>query len=176
MRRVVELGRQARVDLGAEAAPAAAPAGRRGRAARRAQADEIADELRVKEVEFGEVEASELRVKPNLPVLGPKLGKELREVRARARRGRFEELDGGRFQVDGHVLEPDEVLVERDRPGGLGGRHRRRGHGRARHDARRRAAARGARQRPDPRRERAAQGERPRDRRPDPPLDPRRAS
>ncbi len=27
--------------------------------------------------------------------------------------GRFEELDGGRFQVDGHVLEPDEVLVER---------------------------------------------------------------
>ena len=39
-----------------------------------AHADEIADELRVKEVEFGDVEASELRVKPNLPVLGPKLG------------------------------------------------------------------------------------------------------
>ena len=32
-------------------------------------------ELRVKEVEFGEVEATELTVKPNLPVLGPKLGK-----------------------------------------------------------------------------------------------------
>src|SRR5581483_7211568 len=27
--------------------------------------------------------------------------------------GEFEELDGGRFKVDGHVLEPDEVLVER---------------------------------------------------------------
>src|SRR5205823_5282277 len=27
--------------------------------------------------------------------------------------GRFEELDGGRYQVDGYVLEPDEVLVER---------------------------------------------------------------
>ena len=76
-------------------------------------ADEIADELRVKEVEFGEVEASELRVKPNLPVLGPKLGAALREVREQLRRGEFEELDGGRFQVDGHVLEPDEVLVER---------------------------------------------------------------
>ena len=27
--------------------------------------------------------------------------------------GRFEELEGGRFRVDGHELEPDEVLVER---------------------------------------------------------------
>src|SRR5207244_3900649 len=79
----------------------------------RAHADEIADELRVKEVEFGEVEASELRVKPNLPRLGPRLGADLSEVRERLRRGDFEELDGGRFQVDGHLLEPDDVLVER---------------------------------------------------------------
>jgi isoleucyl-tRNA synthetase len=76
-------------------------------------ADEIADELRVKTVEFGDVEASELRVKPNLPVLGPKLGAALRDVREQLQRGEFEELDGGRFQVNGHVLEPDEVLVER---------------------------------------------------------------
>jgi isoleucyl-tRNA synthetase len=76
-------------------------------------ADEIAAELRVKEVEFGEVEASELRVKPNLPVLGPKLGAALRDVRERLQRGEFEELEGGRFGVDGHVLEPHEVLVER---------------------------------------------------------------
>ena len=79
----------------------------------RAHADEIADELRVKEVEFGDVEASELRVKPNLPRLGPRLGADLREVRERLQRGEFEELDGGRFQVDGHVLEPEDVLVER---------------------------------------------------------------
>ena len=46
----------------------------------KAHADEIAEELRVREVEFGEVEASELRVKPNLPVLGP-------EARRRAARG-----------------------------------------------------------------------------------------
>jgi isoleucyl-tRNA synthetase len=52
-------------------------------------------------------------VKPNLPVLGPKLGPALRDVRELLQRGAFEELDGGRFQVDGHVLEPDEVLVER---------------------------------------------------------------
>ena len=34
-------------------------------------------------------------------------------MRERLQRGEFEELDDGRFQVDGHVLEPDEVLVER---------------------------------------------------------------
>ena len=34
-------------------------------------------------------------------------------MREQLARGEFEELDGGRFQVDGHVLEPDEVLVER---------------------------------------------------------------
>jgi isoleucyl-tRNA synthetase len=114
VRRVVELGRQARASsqlklrqplrrlVVAGASPIA-----------HGHADEIADELRVKEVEFGVVEASELRVKPNLPVLGPKLGAALRDVRERLARGEFEELDGGRFQVDGHVLEPDEVLVER---------------------------------------------------------------
>ncbi len=114
VRRVVELGRQARSSsqlklrqplrrlVVAGAAPSA-----------QGHADEIADELRVRDVTFGDVEASELRVKPNLPVLGPKLGAALREVRASLERGEFEELDGGRFQVDGHVLDPGEVLVER---------------------------------------------------------------
>jgi len=114
VRRVVELGRQARSSsqlkhrqplrrlVVAGASPVAFP-----------HADEIADELRVKQVEFGDVAASELRVKPNLPVLGPKLGAALRDVREQLARGEFEQLDGGRFQVDGHVLEPEEVLVER---------------------------------------------------------------
>jgi isoleucyl-tRNA synthetase len=113
VRRVVELGRRARDEarlklrqplrrLVAEGAPLAHGHG-----------DEIADELRVKSVDFGDVEASELRVKPNLPVLGPKLGGALKDVRERLQRGEFAELEGGRFQVDGHVLEPDEVLVER---------------------------------------------------------------
>jgi isoleucyl-tRNA synthetase len=114
VRRVVELGRQAR---SASQLKLRQPLRRlvvAGAAdAARGHADEIAEELRVKEVEFGDVEASELRVKPNLPVLGPKLGAALREVRERLQRGEFEELDDGRFQVDGHVLEADEVLVER---------------------------------------------------------------
>jgi isoleucyl-tRNA synthetase len=114
VRRVVELGRQAR---SASQLKLRQPlrrlvvAGASERA--RAHTDEISEELRVKDVEFGEVEASELRVKPNLPVLGPKLGSALRAVREQLQRGEFEELEGGRFQVDGHVLEPDEVLVER---------------------------------------------------------------
>ena len=114
VRRVVELGRQAR---SASQLKLRQPlrrlvvAGASERA--RAHSDEISEELRVKDVEFGEVDASELRVKPNLPVLGPKLGSALRDVREQLQRGEFEELDGGRFQVDGHVLEPDEVIVER---------------------------------------------------------------
>ena len=52
-------------------------------------------------------------MKPNLPVLGPKLGKELAAVRAALEAGSFEELDGGGFRVDGHELGPDEVIVER---------------------------------------------------------------
>ena len=65
------------------------------------------------EVEFGTVDASELRVKPHLPVLGPKLGKELATVRAALEAGEFEELPGGGFRAGGHELGPDEVLVER---------------------------------------------------------------
>jgi isoleucyl-tRNA synthetase len=75
-------------------------------------ADEIADEVRTKAVEFREVE-SELRVKPNLPVLGPRLGKELRTIQQALQAGEFEQLGGGRFRVAGHELEPHEVLVER---------------------------------------------------------------
>jgi isoleucyl-tRNA synthetase len=80
--------------------------------------DEIADELRAKRVEFGVVEAAELRVKPELRSLGPKLGKELPAVRAALERGEFEELEGGRFRVLGHELEPEEVLVERSAKAG----------------------------------------------------------
>jgi isoleucyl-tRNA synthetase len=75
--------------------------------------EEIRDELRVKDVEQGEVEAQELVVKPNLPVLGPKLGKELGSVRAALAAGDFEELEGGRFRVGDRMLGPEEVLVER---------------------------------------------------------------
>ncbi len=112
LRKVVALGHQARSASGlklrqplrrivVEGAPLAV-----------AHADEIAEELRVKEIEFGHVDA-ELRVKPHLPVLGPKLGKELGAVRAALQEGAFEQLEGGRFRAAGHELGPEEVLVER---------------------------------------------------------------
>jgi isoleucyl-tRNA synthetase len=112
VRRVVGLGHQARQSGGfkvqqplralvVEGAPLAAR-----------HADEIRDELRVKDVRFEPVDA-ELVVKPNLPVLGPKLGAGLGAVRAALASGDFEELGEGRFRVGEHELAPDEVLVER---------------------------------------------------------------
>ncbi len=78
-----------------------------------AHAGEIADELRVKEVVFGKVEATQLTVKPNLPVLGPKLGAALGAVRSALAAGEFEDLGDGRFRAANHELGADEVLVER---------------------------------------------------------------
>jgi isoleucyl-tRNA synthetase len=111
-RRVVDLGRQARAS---SQLPLRQPLRRlvvQGAPLAEEHADEIREELRVKDVEFGDVEATELRVKPNLPVLGPKLGKELGAVRAALEAGEFEEVNGG-FRVGGRDLSADEVLVER---------------------------------------------------------------
>jgi len=113
VRQIVELGRQARATSGLKFRQPLRRVVVEGADGARSYADEIAEELRVKEVEFGDVEASELRVRPNLPVLGPKLGAALRDVREALARGEFEELDGGRFRVGEYELSPDEVLVER---------------------------------------------------------------
>jgi len=113
VRRVVDLARQARSTSGVKFRQPLRRLVVQGADGASAYADEIADELRVKEVLFAEVDASELRVKPNLPVLGPKLGRELEAVRAALETGEFEELPGGGFRVAGHELGPGEVLVER---------------------------------------------------------------
>jgi len=112
VRRVVELGRQARSTSGIKLRQPLRRLVVEG-ADVDGHLEEVADELRVKDVELGAVEAVELRVKANLPVLGPKLGKELGTVRQALAAGEFEELPGGRFRVVGRELEPEEVLVER---------------------------------------------------------------
>jgi isoleucyl-tRNA synthetase len=112
VRRVVELGRQARSTSGIKLRQPLRRLVVEG-ASLDGHVEEIADELRVKEVELGAVEAVQLRVKPNLPKLGPKLGRELGTVREALAAGEFEELPDGRFRVAGHELGPDEVLVER---------------------------------------------------------------
>ena len=113
LRRVVELGRQARATAGVKLRQPLRALVVEGAPLAGGHAAEIAEELRVQDVVFGHVEASELRVKPNLPLLGPKLGKELGAVRAALEAGEFEELPGGGFRAAGHELGPDEVLVER---------------------------------------------------------------
>jgi isoleucyl-tRNA synthetase len=114
VRRVVELGRQARGEAGLKLRQPLRRLVVQGAGAAREHAAEIAEELRVKEVVFGPVEALEVRVKPNLPLLGPKLGKELGAIRAALASGDFEEIDGGGVRVNGRELSADEVLVERE--------------------------------------------------------------
>jgi len=114
LRRVVELGRQARATSGMKLRQPLRALVVEGAPLAENHAGEVADELRVREVLFGQVEASEIRVKPNLPLLGPKLGKELGSVRAALQSGDFEELSDGGIRVAGHELTRDEVLVERE--------------------------------------------------------------
>jgi isoleucyl-tRNA synthetase len=113
VRRVVELGRAARASASLKLRQPIRRLVVQGARGASDYGDEIAEELRVKDVTFGRVEALELRVKPNLPVLGPRLGRELGAVRAALAEGRFEALDGGGFRVNGLELGADDVLVER---------------------------------------------------------------
>jgi isoleucyl-tRNA synthetase len=112
VRRVVTLAHQARSASGLKLRQPLRSLVVEGASGARGHAQEIADEVRVKDVVFDNVDA-ELRVKPNLPVLGPRLGKELRTVQQALQAGDFDELGDGRFRAAGHELEPDEVLVER---------------------------------------------------------------
>jgi isoleucyl-tRNA synthetase len=74
--------------------------------------------LRVKEVALEERPTLRVTYKPNLPVLGPRLGKELPALRAALASGDVEELGDGRVRVAGHELGPEELIVERqEEPG-----------------------------------------------------------
>jgi isoleucyl-tRNA synthetase len=112
VRRVVALAHQARAGAGLKLRQPLRRLVVEGADGATRHTDVIADEVRAKEVVFGQVD-SELRVKPNLPLLGPRLGRELGAVRTALLSGQFEELPGGRFRAAGHELEPEEVLVER---------------------------------------------------------------
>jgi isoleucyl-tRNA synthetase len=112
VRLVVGLGRRARDAAGIKHRQPLRTLLVEGAPAAQGHAGEIADELRVKDVRFEAVE-SELRVKPNLRLLGPKLGSQLRAVQEALRAGDFEELEGGGFLVAGHQLASEEAIVER---------------------------------------------------------------
>ena len=74
---------------------------------------EVADELRVKDVRLEQIETSGLRVKPNFPVVAPRVGASMPLVKKALDAGEFRALGDGRYEVIGFVLEPAEVIVER---------------------------------------------------------------
>jgi isoleucyl-tRNA synthetase len=113
VRRVVELGRQARSTSGLKLRQPLRKLVIEGAPLAEAHLDEIGEELRVKAVELGKVEAAETVVKPDLPALGPRLGRDLAAVREALAAGEFEELPQGGFRAAGHELAPHEVLIER---------------------------------------------------------------
>jgi isoleucyl-tRNA synthetase len=109
VRRITELGRQARGD----ALPLRQPLRQmfvRGAALAKAHAEEIAGELNVKEVLFDEGPVARVQLKPNLPVLGPRLGAKLRDVSAALAAGEYEDLGDGRVAAAGEELGPDDVI------------------------------------------------------------------
>ena len=113
LREVVELGRQARAEENVKLRQPLRRASVFGSEAARLHLDEIREELRVKEVELLDSAPVRFSYKPNLRVLGPKLGPRLPEVKAALEAGDFEELGDGRLRAAGQELGPDELLVER---------------------------------------------------------------
>ena len=82
-------------------------------------APQVQDELNVKQVEpvTDESDVLEYKVQPNLRLLGPKYGAELRNIVAALNDANPAEIhgqvrSGSPVAVNGVVLEPDEVLVE----------------------------------------------------------------
>jgi isoleucyl-tRNA synthetase len=113
VRRVVDLGRRARAQSKLKLRQPLRSLLVEGVAGIEAYLPEIADELRVKDVRLDRIESTGLRVKPNFPIVAPRLGASMPVVKKALDAGEFRELDGGRFEVNGFVLEPAEVLVER---------------------------------------------------------------
>jgi len=111
VRRVVELGRQARATRGIKLRQPLRLAVVYGARRSASHADEIADELRVKEVRFETARQAQVLLKPNLPLLGPRLGAKLPAVRSALAEGRFR-VEGGVIHVEGEVLSTEEVIRE----------------------------------------------------------------
>ena len=111
VRDVVQLGRRARGEANLKLRQPLRRMYVRGASAAAGHADEIAEELRVKEVSFDQGPVARVQLLPNLRLLGPRLGSKLPQVRAALQQGDVEQLDAGRLRTAGEVLEPDEVII-----------------------------------------------------------------
>jgi isoleucyl-tRNA synthetase len=112
VRKVVDLGRRARVAAKLKLRQPLRLLLVEGVAGLDGYIGQIADELRVKQVRFGRIEA-QLRVRPNLPVVGRRLGGDVPAVRKALDAGDYTMRADGSVEVGRHVLGPDEILVER---------------------------------------------------------------
>jgi isoleucyl-tRNA synthetase len=110
VRRIVELGREARSTAGVKLRQPLRRVYVRGARLAREHAQEIAEELRVDEVGFDQGPVAQVRLLPNLRVLGPRLGRKVPEIKTALERGEVEELGGGRLRVAGEELEAEEVI------------------------------------------------------------------
>ena len=142
LRRVVELGRQARSASGLKLRQPLRALVVEGAPLAEGHADEIAEELRVQEVclrsrrgERAPREAEPPRARAEARA------SELGAVRAALEAGDFEELPEGGFRAAGHELGAGRGARRAPRQGGLGGRRLGRHDGRARSPPRRRAAS-----------------------------------
>ncbi len=113
VRRVVDLGRRTRAASRLKLRQPLRKLLVEGAAGIEPYLPEIADELRVKDVSLEQIETSGLRVKPNFPVVAPRLGASMPVVKKALDAGEFRALDDGGFEVMGFVLAPGEVIVER---------------------------------------------------------------
>ena len=123
-RRVVELGRAARASAGVKTRTplpkliVVFDANDRDRGALDGSSDLaeiVKDELNVKAVELRDAAEGLVKetVKPDLKVLGPKLGKDLPRVRQALADGRYERRDGT-IRVEGFELSDTEVLISHE--------------------------------------------------------------
>ncbi len=109
-RRVVEVGRRARVEAKLRLRQPLGRAIVRGADLARSHADEIKEELRVKELVFDESATVEITIKPDFRALGPRLGAKVKQVAAALGAGDYEERADGVVVAAGEELAPTEVV------------------------------------------------------------------
>jgi isoleucyl-tRNA synthetase len=107
VRRVVELGHQARGEAGLQLRQPLRRMFVRGAPNATAHAEEIGDELNLKEVLFDEGPVAQAQVKLNYPVVGPRLGAKVKDVQAALDTGAYE-VDDVILRAAGEELGPDE--------------------------------------------------------------------
>ena len=109
-RRVVEAGRRARSEADIKLRQPLSKAIVRGGNLARNHEEDIKNELRVHEVVFDEDTTVEVTLKPNFPIVGPRLGPKVKEVAAALASGDYEETGDGTVLVVGEELTSSEVI------------------------------------------------------------------